>query len=584
MSPPNNANSIAFRSPLLSKTKLVSSDSTVITFSCQNGVMACPRRVLLIGLDGFDAVLAKHFAEDGLLPNFARLQNQGACFDLDHGRDKYSGLSWEHLSSGIRPRDGGRWSAVTFNHRTYQATQDHTVVCPFLADLSGVRSVIFDFPYFDLSKAPNVRGITSWGSHDPGVGSASRPDGLHQQITKLFGPYPAPEWIYGFCWPSAQKAHAAGEALAQAAKVRSQASRWLLQQCLPDWDLGVVVISESHSAIEPLWHGVDPNHPLHGLHSARPAAAALRKVYCAIDDLIGELYQAFPDTVLVLVAMHGMGQNDSDVPAMALLPELLYRLAFGSAYMRPVEFPEFLPDGTPLIAEDAHWGDLLSQAVPKSQLKFHQRVARRINRIAAKINPRRIVANLNPGVDLSWMPAARYSPFWPKMSAFALPSFYDGRVRINVVGREARGKIRASEYAETCQQIREVVSECRNLLNGKPVVSEVYCPKQNPHEVGPSEADVYIVWEGAPLGFSHPRLGNIGPLPYLRTGGHTGKYGFLSIVGDNIPAGQLGVASSFDVVPTIIELLGQHPLPSVSGDSLLQRVAPFRSRSVELSH
>jgi predicted AlkP superfamily phosphohydrolase/phosphomutase len=355
-----------------------------------------------------------------------------------------------------------------------------------------------------------------------------------------------------------------------------------LQQRLPDWDLGVVVISESHSAIEPLWHGVDPNHPLYGLHSAPPAAAALRKVYSAIDDLIGDLHEAFPDTVLVLAAMHGMGQNESDVPAMALLPELLYRLAFGSAYMRPVEFPEFLPDGTPLIAENTHWGELLSQAVPKARPKFHQRVVRRINRIAANLNSSRIVANVNPGSDLSWMPAARYSPFWPKMSAFALPSFYDGRVRINVVGREARGKVRASEYAEACQQIREVLGECRNLLNGKPVVSEVYCPKQNPHEVGPSEADVYIVWEGAPLGLSHPRLGNIGPLPYLRTGGHTGKYGFLSIVGDDIPGGEHGVASSFDVVPTVIELLGQPPLRRVSGDSLLRRVIPIPSRGVEM--
>ena len=57
---------------------------------------------------------------EGLLPNFARLQTQGACFDLDAGRDKYSGLAWEHFSSGIRPSDGGRWSAVTFNKRTYR--------------------------------------------------------------------------------------------------------------------------------------------------------------------------------------------------------------------------------------------------------------------------------------------------------------------------------------------------------------------------------------------------------------------------------------------------------------------------------
>ena len=542
--------------------------------------MASPRRVLLVGLDGFDAVLAQQFAAEGLLPNFARLQKQGASFNLDHAKDKYSGLAWEHLSSGIRPRDGGRWSAVTFNQRTYRATQDHTVVRPFLADLPDVRTVVFDFPYFDLSKAPNVRGVTAWGAHDPGVAPASRPDGLHQEITNLFGSYPAPEWIYGFCWPNAQKAQAAGEALAQAVKVRSQASRWLLQQRLPDWDLGVVVISECHSAIEPLWHGVDPSHPLHGLPSAPPAAAALRNVYSAIDDLIGDLSQAFPDAILVLVAMHGMGQNDSDVPAMALLPELLYRLAFGSEYMRPVECPESLPDGTPLIAEDTNWGDLLSQAVPpipKPRLKFHQRVVRKIKRTFPHINSSSVVPNANTTVDLNWMPAARYSPFWPKMSAFALPSFYDGRVRINVAGREARGKIQASQYPETCQHIREVVSECRNLLNGKPVVSEVYCPKQNPHDVGPDEADVYIVWEGAPLGLSHPRLGNIGPLPYLRTGGHTGKYGFLNIVGDHIPAGRHGVASSFDVVPTIIELLGQSRLPRVSGDSLLPRLVPVLS-------
>lgn len=541
--------------------------------------MANPERVLLLGLDGFDAALAQRFADEGLLPNFARLKNQGASFSLDHGRDKYSGLAWEHLSAGIRPRDGGRWSAVTFNKRTYQATQDHTQVRPFLSDLPGVRSVVFDFPYFDLSKAPTVQGITSWGAHDPGVASASRPDGLQQEISDLFGSYPAPEWIYGFCWPSAQKAHAAGEALTQAVKLRSQVSRWLLQERLPDWDLGVIVISECHSAIEPLWHGVDPNHPLYALNSAPAAGAALRKVYSAIDELIGDLAQAFPDAVLVLVAMHGMGQNDSDIPAMALLPELLYRFNFGSAYMRPVEFSGALPDGTPLIAEEALWGDFLSQAVPspKVRLTFHQRVLRKINRIVGRATPTPNVANANSGVDLNWMPAARYSLFWPKMSAFALPSFYDGRVRINVVGREARGKIRATDYAKTCQQICELVSECRNLLNGKPVVSEAYCPKQNPHDVGPDEADVYIVWEGAPLGLCHPRLGNIGPLPYLRTGGHTGKYGLLNIIGGNVLAGQHGVASSFDVVPTLIELLGQPPLPGVSGDSLLERVLPVSS-------
>ena len=530
------------------------------------------RRILLIGLDAFDVVLAGRFMGEGLLPNFMRLQQQGACFDLDHGRDKYSGLAWEHLSSGVRPRDGGRWSAVTFNKRTYQATQDCTVVRPFLADLADVKSVIFDFPYFDLSLAPKVRGITSWGAHDPGVAPAARPRGLLQEITERFGPYPAPEWIYGFCWPSAQKAQTAGQALAQATNVRSQASRWLLTERLPDWDLGVVVISESHSAIEPLWHGVDPLHPLHDLDSAPPAATALRIVYSAIDQMIGDLHQSFQDALLVLVAMHGMGPNDSDVPAMALLPELLYRFAFGSAYMRPFEFPASLPDGTPLLDKDTNWDNLLLEGVPRAPhvpRKFHQRVARRIRRMVGETT--------SHDVDINWMPATRYSHFWPKMSAFALPSFYDGRVRINVAGRESRGTVPAVEYKTVCHQIGDLIAESRNLLNGKPVVSEIYCPKQNPQDVGPSEADIYIIWDGAPLGFSHPRLGNIGPLPYRRTGGHTGKHGFLNVVGGDIPAGHHGLASSFDVVPTIIELLGQPRLPGVSGSSLVPQLVAVPS-------
>jgi len=516
----------------------------------------------MLGLDGFDVALAQRFVQEGRMPNFARLYAAGASFDLDHGRDKYSGLSWEHMSTGLSPSDGARWSAVTFHKRTYEATQDCTVSRPLLADLTGVRSVVFDFPYFDLHRAPNVQGLTSWGAHDPGVPPTSRPDGLQAELEALFGPYPASDWIYGFCWPSAAKAQAAGEALYRATKIRSQAARWLLQERLPDWDLGVVVVSECHSAIEPLWHGVDEHHPLHCIDSALQAANGVRSVYSAIDDLLGEFRDSFPDALLLLVAMHGMGPNDADVPAMALLPELLYRFAFGKRYMQPVQFDSMLPDGTPLLPENSLWGDSLRGAIPTARPGVKLRLMRRIRRsLSAK-----------PMYELTWMPAARYTAFWPDMPAFALPSFYDGRVRMNVRGREWQGKVPAVAYRKMRDQVADAVSQCRNLRDGKPVVSEIYCPKDDPSDVGPTEADIYIVWQGAPLGFTHPRLGSIGPLPYRRTGGHTGRYGFLTVVGPNIPAGHYGVASSFDVVPTMVDLLGQSQLPGRSGQSLVPRI------------
>ena len=318
------------------------------------------RRVLLLGLDGFDVVLAERFAREGLLPNFARLRAEGAGFDIDDGREKYTGLAWEQFTSGIRPNDGGRWSSVTFDKFTYQATQDSTIVRPLLADLA-IKGIAFDVPHFDLSRAPNVCGITTWGPHEPGAPPASRPSGLDREMIARFGKYPAAEWLYGFCWPSPQRAQAAGEALTQAVEVRSRAARWLLQERLPDWDLGVVVISESHSAIEPLWHGVDENHPLHVLESAPPAAAALRKVYAAIDRLIGDLHQTFPDAIWSWWLWTAWGRT-SDVPAMVLLPELLYRFAFGSPYMRQVEFPRALPDGTPVLGRRHSLGRRLASS------------------------------------------------------------------------------------------------------------------------------------------------------------------------------------------------------------------------------
>ena len=396
------------------------------------------RRILAIGLDGFELTLAERFQAEGILPNFAHFQEHAACYKLDHGRDKYSGLTWEHLSSGVAPSDGGRWSSVSFDRDTYSVRQEHTAVRPFLSDLSA-RTVVFDFPYFDLSLAPNVCGITNWGAHDPGVARASRPDTLREELNARFGSYPATDWIYGFCWPSADRTRAAGEALVRATELRSRVAAWLFAERLPEWDLGVVVVSECHSAIEPLWHGVDENHPLHTIESAPAAAAALRNVYRAMDKMIGDLWKGFPDATMLLFAMHGMGPNDSDVPAMALLPELLHRFAFGSSYMRPIQFPAVLPDGTPLLSQDANWETLLWQAVPnhRSLTKISERVANWIERAGFRIK------RPDPSSQITWMPAARYSHFWPRMKAFALPSYYDGRIRLNVVGREAKGTCRA---------------------------------------------------------------------------------------------------------------------------------------------
>src|SRR5262249_41294349 len=106
-------------------------------------------------------------------------------------------------------------------------------------------------------------------------------------------------------------------------------TRWLFTERFTDWDLGIVLTSELHAAAEGFWHGVDAAHPLHDHASAPAAAEGLRAVYAAVDGMVGELVDAIGADAVLMVGMNGMGSNHSDVPTMALLPELVSRWATG---------------------------------------------------------------------------------------------------------------------------------------------------------------------------------------------------------------------------------------------------------------
>jgi len=95
------------------------------------------------------------------------------------------------------------------------------------------------------------------------------------------------------------------------------------------------------------------------------------------------------------------------------------------------------------------------------------------------------------------------------------------------------------------------------------------CCSDNPQALDMSNADLNVLWRGAPLALTHKNLGLIGPAPFRRTGGHTGGQGICYIKSPGTVDGDRGIRSSFDVAPTILQMLSQ-PIPSnVSGRSLL---------------
>jgi len=372
---------------------------------------------------------------------------------------------------------------------------------------------------------------------------------------------------------------------------------WLETRC-SDWELLLTVLSEGHSAGEQLWHGIDPDHPLAGCPSARGAGVALREVYRTIDKTVGRIARSLPpETVLVAASLHGVGTNVADVLSMALLPELLYRWQLGRTGLRaPVDPEAWRRRGCPALDADPalHWLDHVRRfwaegeptvrpELPEPGLAGAWRRLRRRRPPAPEaergppgplgepIAPEtsRTPAQIGvPSSEIRSQPTVWYREAWPHLRVFALPTFYDGRVRVNLAGRERRGIVPRSEYVRVCREVEALLRACRDVRTGRPVVEEVrWMRGHDPMDVEECDADLVVTWAVASDAIEHPELGVVGPLPFRRTGGHSER-GLLLAAGPGIAAADLPERSARDVTPTVLRLLGRRAPPGVEGSPL----------------
>ena len=518
-------------------------------------------RVLAIWLDGFDVGLADAWGLEAL----GRLASESAHAELESGGSYLTGLAGEHLSTGLDPTASGRASGVHFDPASYSCVQEGTNLQPVLGDLP---SVVLDPCYFDLAAArPSVLGLTDWGAHDPGSVATARPAGLEVEVTQRFG-LSGRRWTYATPWASSHDCEQMGVDLAASVGRRAQIAAWLLGERLPDWQIALIGVAEAHSATEGLFHGVDPSPRWQSCPSRPTAERALRSVYEAIDRLVGDLTSQFADSVQVVFAMHGMAANSSDVPSMLLLGELLSRW---SGHPTPdLDFP-LGSFGIPTLPSGVPWGSLVATGLgstPSRRSRALRAAPTPIRRIVRRLRVGGGSRDLPPGSSsLSWMPLMRHQPQWSSMRAFAVPSFYDGRVRVNLCGREALGRVALDDYRAVLDEVEETLSACRDPLLGVPVVKSFERPFDDPMSAGPSDADLIVTWADGVLGVIHPDLGAIGPVPPRRTGGH-GPVGRCLVRGTGIDPIDLGRRSSFDVLPTILKLAGAAASWELSGEPM----------------
>ncbi|MGF1515219.1 MAG: alkaline phosphatase family protein [Elainellaceae cyanobacterium] len=533
--------------------------------------------VIAIGLDAAQPDVLDAWMDQGYLKNLARLRKQGAYGLLENFSAFSAETPWTTFATGCRPHKTGYWSPLRFRKGSYKletrAAYEYEEFPPFYALGQDYRVAAFDVPQVRLNE--NISGVqvAAWGAHSPQIPSGSLPPELFGELVKTHGAHPGLHKDYSVCL-DLKTTNRLRNTLKEGIARRSAICQEILQQ--EPWDLFVTVFGEAHSAGHNFWQLSQPDHPLYETFKSQVTVDPMLECFEAIDKAIGEILSKAPDNARVLVfSAHGMGPNTMDLPSTTILPEFLYRLNFPGQtqlFSRENSGAELEP---PLAKMENNfwerhiWGTKHDTSWLRTFLR--RRVPNKLYKLVeGLIDPERegeLISPFRLGRKtriVPFQPAAWYAPLWPSMKAFALPSFAEGYVRVNLKGREPNGLVAPEDYDAFCDQLVEKIRQMKDARTGVPMAQEIIRTRQSPTEDDSRlpDADIVVVWqeEYASDSIESPDVGRIGPVPHYRSGSHRPE-GFFVASGPGIePSTTVSGRHALDISPTILALVGA-PIP-----------------------
>jgi len=430
------------------------------------------RPVIALGLDATDPKLLEDWMDDGKLPNLARFRERGAFGWVNNVRYYRTETSWITFLTGALPSQTGEWGHVQYDPERY-TVEEHsaygfTKYPPFYALMPEHRVAVFDPPL--ARPVDNVNGIqiTGWGTEVNQCLRMSKPEHLMDELIARHGAHPmfeasqpepgkGNEKVYSYSIPSGYDLKALyllRNRLVAGAGRRTQLMLDLLGR--DQWDLFMGVFSETHTASHLLWH-TSQKHPLHNLLMIDDVTDPLLDVFRAVDAGLGSILEAVPEDVNVLLfSIYGIAANVLDLPSMAFLPELLFRWSFPGQQALGGACGESIRLDYP-----GHWKDeIWNLRTPTGEARLESPATQQFR-----------------GDPMHWQPANWYRPAWSDMKAFALPTYSEGLIRINLEGRERNGLVAPEDYQKTCDQLCEYLYEVKDGRTGKPMVREIVKPK-----------------------------------------------------------------------------------------------------------
>jgi predicted AlkP superfamily phosphohydrolase/phosphomutase len=547
------------------------------------------RPVIAIGLDAADPSLIEKWMSQGHLSNMRQIRDRGAYVRVNNFEHYKAETPWTTFLTGCSPHKTGYWSPLKFHPNNYglelRGAHDFEEYPPFYALGEDYRVAVFDLPQSKLDERVNGLQVLGWGAHSAQTPSHSLPEPLFQDIINRFGEHPGLRKDHAECLdvPGMTKLQ---QILEQGIERRSAICQDMLQQ--EEWDLFMTIFGETHAITHFNWHLSEADHPLYDVLGANYPGDPLLEVFEAIDQSIGEMVSKAPENAHVIIfSVHGMGANTMDLPSTVFLPELLYRYNFpGRAAIAPDSINH--PPKPPVTAcKNGSWlremWTITKEGKPLKELCKRYLPIKVLNKLEPLMGRAKHPAPMSPfdlmkSDPMFFQPASWYKHLWSEMKAFALPSFSEGYIRINVKGREPNGIVSPADYEKVCNELCEMLYQVKDGRKGIPMVKKIIRTRQSPMENDPKlpDADLVIVWqeEYASDTVDSPQLGRIGPVPHHRTGSHRSDGFFLAAGPDIEPGAELPTSHALDITPTILSLMGA-PIPEYfDGKPMVQPATP----------
>jgi predicted AlkP superfamily phosphohydrolase/phosphomutase len=416
------------------------------------GTSTRKEQVLFIGWDAADAELVDRWCAAGLLPNLSRMRSRGASGRMGTTADVFHVSAWPSIFTGTTADKHGLYHAYVTPpaHQGLTRPRPDSTPFPFLWRLlsdRGKRCVIMDaFLTCPLHGFNGVQ-IVDWGSWSWFWEPTITPDALRAEVRAKFGAYPAEDHSKVGVVPPTDFGGFLRRLIAGVRK-KTEVVKWLMAR--EDWDFFLVVFGESHPAGHYFWQFHDPAFPAEATREQETLRDALRDVYVALDNAVGELLQEAGDgTTTVVASGDGMGPNYS---GSHIVPDLLGRMGLlhggnrseASAHDRPAtggtllgSIRNMIPKSVRMAVSNA----LLSRA-QQEKLSLHFKTA---------------------GIA------------WSLTRAYQIENANEGYIRVNLKGREPEGIVEpGQDYDALCDELHGTLQGLVNPANGERAAALVH--------------------------------------------------------------------------------------------------------------